>query len=483
MPGRARPCGLALVALAGGCHLVGGYEALSLRTSAQLAWITDGSGPGDAEVRAIGALPNARAIVAGSFADAIVFPETELSSESEAAAFVAIAEPDGRIVRSLALEATQAVRPLAASGSTLLGTFDGTLRIGASTLPTSSAPSSLFLVDFDEVSGNVVQSLVLGGDASVATDDRLDVAHDSQGNVLIGGSYTGALALEGCAPLPTKSKPNLFLAKLADADRRCLWALTSNDEAPQRVESVAVDPSNDFVVAAGVFVGRLALDPDAPLQNSGGTDLFVARLDGAGRPRWVKSLGNGGHQGSPRVAAAAGGYTALAAFFEGTLEVEGDTVSSTQGHDILLATYRPDGSLAWRRRLRVARPPCEPTSCDLDDLELAFDAEGNVVLAGPFEGSLEMDEYGISAEGAATFVLKVDRNGNPLWLGHFGAATDACEARGRCTLALAVDSNRDVLIGGSFTGALRFDGAEAPTTLSPFESDVGRDAFIAKFAR
>jgi hypothetical protein len=475
--------GISLLAFVGGCHLVGGYEALTLRTSAQLGWIIDGTGEGDSEVQAIGALPAGRTIVAGSFEQGVVFPETALGSESASAAFVAIAEPDGRIVRALPLESPTSVRTLAASGSTLVGTFEESLRLGATTLQAPSARTSMFLVDFDDDSGNVLRTIGLGGDASISREAPLDVARDSQGNVLVGGSYTGTLTLEGCSGLPTKSKPNLFLAKLAESDRRCLWALSSDDDAPQRVESVAVDGSNDFIVAAGVFVGTLALDLDAPLQNSGGRDLFLARLDGAGRTRWVKSLGNGRFQGSPRVAAAAGGYTALAAFFEGNLEVEAETLSATQGHDILLATYRPDGTLAWRKHLRVPRPPCEPTTCELDDLALAFDADGNLVLAGPFEGRLEMDEYAVSTDGAATFLLKLDRDGKPLWLGHLGAASDACKDRDRCTLALAIDSNRDVLVGGSFTGALQFDGVVTPTTQRPLRSDLGRDAFLAKFAR
>lgn len=470
-----------LVGLAG-CHLVGGYDDLSLRTGPRVGWVVVGEGEGSAEVTAIGALTEARLLIAGSFDGKLELAPLSLDTARPSAAFIAVSESDGTILRALTLEATGGVSVLAASASSVVGVFGGSLAIGDAPL-VATAPRSLFLLEFDPVTQDVVRTRALGGSATIAPEGHLDVAADSQGNLLVGGSYTGELALEGCAPRPSKTKPNMFLAKLAASDRRCLWTLGTDEDAPQRVESVAIDQANDFVVVGGVFVGELALDPEAPIQNSGGRDAFLARLDGAGRPRWVKSYGNGGRQGSMRVAAARGGYTAFATFFEGTLDLDGAKVTATTGHDVLLANLRPDGTLAWHHPMRIDREPCDDADCVLDDLAIAFDSEGNLLVAGPFKGTFEVDGVSLVSDADATFLAKFDRAGHPLWVGHFDAKGDECQLRGACSLALALDSNDDVIVGSSFTGRLAFGGTESADGVGPFESALDRDAYVVKFAR
>lgn len=483
---RLHGLGVAAAALLGGCHWITGFDDLVLREDAELVWRAPLAGKGDAVVEALGLASSGQVLAIGRHDGPLVLGATTLEGAGDGHAFVAALSPDGRVTAALALDATGTVRPVAAAGGTVFGVYSGLLTIGSKSLAAPTSPAALFLVDVDATSGDVTRALSLGGPEFAAPDGKLDVARDTTGNLVVGGSYLGSLALPGCSTYPTKTKPNLFLAKLAP-DGQCLWTVSNDDGAPQAIESVAVDELNDFVVVGGEFVGRLSFGATSPLQNSGGVDFFLARFDGDGKLEWAKGFGNGLVQGSARVAAAPGGFTALGGFFEGTLDVGGEPLVATRGHDVLVANFRPNGELEWQRQIRVDRPACATMPCALDELDVAFDPEGNLFVAVPFAGTADLDGVTVSAgpRDAATLLARFDRSGNLLWSGALADPESPCEERGHCRVSLAIDPARDVLLGGTFARRLDLGGVTAlgEARQLELESEGGLDGFVAKFRR
>jgi hypothetical protein len=480
-----RPLAVALL-IGSGCHIVGGYDRLTLRDNAALAWALRLRGDGDASVRTIGATPSGEVLVAGTFDGAFELGSTSLPAGS-GSAFLALVDASGGFLRAAPLRSTAPLRALRASGRFLAGTFSGALIVGEETVTDAADGTRLFLMDINPMATVTPKAQRFGGAAFELPDDALALAVDTAGNVLVGGGYKGALTFDGCKPYPDRTKSNLFLAKVA-SDGRCLWTLQNVDDAPQRVESLAVDGLNDYVLVGGTFVGQLRLGETPSLQNSGGTDLFLARLDGDGRTQWSHAFGNGLTQGGVHVAAAPGGYSALVGYFDGTLDFGAGALTATRGHDIVVANFRPNGQLEWQRHLAVNRSACNVTSCAFDDLGAAFDAEGNLVVGGPFRGTLDIEGVTLAADEASTsyFLVKFDRSGNLLWSGQFGTPTDDCTEQGPCDFALALDAGRDVLVGGSFAGTLDFDavdnGVAARERRRP-EDGEPRAGFLAKFLR
>jgi len=478
----------ALLGMAGGCHVIGGYDALSLRDNASLAWAVRLRGDDDVSVRTIFATPAGEVVVAGTYEGALELGESTLPDDG-GSAFVTLVDASGGYVMHTALDASSPLDTLRASGRFLAGTFDGTLTRDG--VPVASAPGStaLFLMEINSSSNPSPTVRALGGSGFALPDDALALAVDSAGEVILGGGYSGSLELDGCAPYPSRTKSNVFLAKLA-ADGSCRWAFQNVDDAPQRLTSIAVDGLNDYVVVGGEFVGQLRFGNTASLQNSGGTDLFIARLDGDGRAQWSHAFGNGLTQGGARVAAAPGGFSALVAFFDGTLDFGAGALTASRGHDIVVANFRPSGQLEWQRHLTVTREACASTRCVLDELAAAFDVEGNLVVGGPFRGALDIEGVTLAADEAfaSYFLVKFDRSGNLLWSGHFGDDADDCAERGACEFSLALDAGRDILVGGSFAGALDFnavDHGQLWREQEPREPDgpLPRGGFLAKFLR
>jgi hypothetical protein len=214
----------------------------------------------------------------------------------------------------------------------------------------------------------------------------------------------------------------------------------------------------------------------------------VARFDANGVVQWSHGFGNGLIQGGARVAAAPGGFSALVAFFDGALDFGAGELTASRGHDIVVANFRPDGTLEWQKQLAVFRDACTSMPCEFDDLVTEFDADGNLLVGGPFRGSIDIEGVSLATEDDAPgiFLAKFDRAGHLLWSGRFGDATDVCRERGHCELSLAVSAGHDPLLGGSFRTALDFgavDQRAAGPRQPPLLATDARAAFLAKFLR
>ena len=102
-----------------------------------------------------------------------------------------------------------------------------------------------------------------------------------------------------------------------------------------------------------------------------------------------------------------------------------------------------------------------------EGIKVRADNKGNLYFAGPFLGTLTLGKHSIkNKSGTDTFVAKMDKAGNWLWLAH---------ATGNhvVTNDLALDKSGNVYIVGSFQGLAEFD-----STVLAFKG--GADLFVAK---
>ena len=202
---------------------------------------------------------------------------------------------------------------------------------------------------------------------------------------------------------------------------------------------VDVDPEGAIFVA-GTFQGQLQLGSSQVLVASGGTDGFVAKLDGDGHALFGVALGGAGDESVTSIAAGADGVVVSGAGL-GTMKLD---IS--------------DGATMWRRPVEGA---------------VAFDGGGNAIVAGALAGTASFDRTLTSAGGKDVLVVKLSPQGEYLWSRSFGDA-----APGQLAQTVAVEASDAVLVGGVVDGAVDFGGGavNVPAGTCPKEAHCGDQA-------
>ena len=91
----------------------------------------------------------------------------------------------------------------------------------------------------------------------------------------------------------------------------------------------------------GAFAGSINFG-DNPLASAGGTDAFVAKLDGDGGAVWSRRFGNAAEQRGARVSADGAGNVLVTGFCAGgPFDFGGGPVSGSAGTDVFVVKLSP----------------------------------------------------------------------------------------------------------------------------------------------
>jgi hypothetical protein len=166
------------------------------------------------------------------------------------------------------------------------------------------------------------------------------------------------------------------------------------------------------------------------------------------------------------------GNTYVLSGFEGTTTVGGTTFTASGFSDLLLARYRPDGTLDWVRQ--ISSPEDETTG----DIVLNR-ASGLLYISGSFKQWLNFKKQDgsngaqlVSAGGYDGFLAMYNLSGTVQWARRIGG-TGWDDAKG-----LDVDQNDRVYVAGSFNGTAAFPANGPIATLT---SAGKSDIYIAKY--
>jgi hypothetical protein len=104
-----------------------------------------------------------------------------------------------------------------------------------------------------------------------------------------------------------------------------------------------------------------------------------------------------------------------------------------------------------------------------EGVAVAVDGDGNVIVAGQFQGSISFGADPFDANsGYDVFVAKFDPDGNHLWSQRFGGGDN------QYAVALAVDGENRIVLGGHFSGTIDLD--------RPHDSVSYSDLYVAKLS-
>ena len=238
--------------------------------------------------------------------------------------------------------------------------------------------------------------------------------------------------------------------------------------------AIAVDDGGN-VYTAGYFNGVVDFDPEPGVYNlisAGFSDVFVSKLDSAGKFLWAKSMGGTGYDFGLAMKVDASGNVFTAGYFNGTVDFDpGESVyelTSAGWTDVFVSKLDSGGNFVWAKSLGGSS----------DDLGTAItvDTNGNVITTGYFRETGDFDPgagtHNLTSAGEYDiFLCKLDSDGNLVWAESLGGASNDY-AR-----AIASNANGDVYTVGYYFNTADFDpGPEIFNLDSAGSSDI----FVSK---
>src|SRR5262249_34496989 len=123
-------------------------------------------------------------------------------------------------------------------------------------------------------------------------------------------------------------------------------------------------------------------------------------------------------------------------------------LTSNGSSDIFVSKLNASGNFLWARAVG---------GVGIDySYKIYVDANGNVYVAGTFNGNVDFDPgpgvYNFALSGNSdAFILKLDSSGNFVWARHMGGAS------GDAAKSMTIDAGGNIYLTGTFQGTADFD--------------------------
>lgn len=311
--------------------------------------------------------------------------------------------------------------------------------------------------------GELLWTRTFGGPTFVDGITVHDAAATPDGGVAVTGVLTGAVGF-GAGTVTSAGNNDAFVAAWG-ADGQLRWARRFGGPGQEFGAAVAVGADGDVTVTGG-FDGTVDFGGGG-LTSAGSYDVFVLRLSSAGAHRWSRRGGGPGDDSGAAVAMDAAGDVVVAGTISGAATLGGATLAAAGGRDIAVARYAAaTGAHVWSQRF--GGPGLDAP------VGLVADADGSVVLAGSFAGTVGFGGAALASAGGADVVLAryTGSTGAHRWSKRFGGPGDDQPS------GLALAPNGDLVLVGQFAGTIDFGAGVLANAGAPdiFAARLGTDA-------
>jgi hypothetical protein len=394
----------------------------------------------------------------------------------------------------------------------LVGTMEGEVEFGGAGAMQAATESDVFVAWMGQ-DGTISRASHFG---KTGYHVPIGLAADGTGGVVISGLSEGKIDFGG-GTLGEAGSTDAFLASIGPGGEY-RFALHVGDAGMQNGGEVAIDNDGN-ILWAGSFEGTVDVG-GISITSHGDSDLFVAKVDPTGKVLWAKGFGGSGYEGDGSLVIDGQGHVLVSGYYEGAPDFGAGALPDTDGMDgELILAVDGDGNALWSRGVVNGTGYFPFTmqvseegevyligelsgSIDLfgktiatDTLGIAvarldavgapeqaqvFTAEmpghvyaapakgGGIVIAGYFEGSIDLGKPLKSAGEDDLFVAWIDRDGKAKRQERLGGP-------GRERIGdVTVLPNGDVVIAGAFEGTLDIGGGAAQSSAG------GPDVFVSR---
>ncbi len=339
------------------------------------------------------------------------------------------------------------------------GKFEQSVTLGGTTL-TSAGAADIPLARFDQFG----KPLWVKGFGGPGEDNFFDIAADANGAVATGW-FAGTVAF-GSVTL-TSSGPSDCVVASFRPDGTTRWAYRFG--GPYRDGCNEVSIGSDGAVTTSIDTeGDWTPTGDAPIPHLGASDSVLMRLDAAGTPRWMRTVGGAGAQRGKALAVAPDGSASFGGDTVGALTIGTTTIPTPAGgggRDAWLSRWSATGALGWATTWGGPG----------DDLAKGVADDGDAVsYVGPFTGTITVGSATLAAgTGADTLVAQRSTTGAVRWATSVRSSTDLDGSE----VVSAPDGG--MLFGSQSTPDLAFGSTNAAAV--PLDTSNGGTAWLAHY--
>jgi len=299
-------------------------------------------------------------------------------------------------------------------------------------------------------------------DTSAGSANGNSVATDPQGNIYVTGQFQGTVVFDGPggSDSQTSSNQSSFLTKY-NADGTYAYTKTFDTSAGSAFgNGVATDAQGNVYMTGGA-VGTVVFDGPggSDSQTMVNTDSFLTKYNANGSYAYTKTFDtSAGFADGIGVATDPQGNVYTTGQFDGTVVFDGPGGSDSQTvagsfADTYLTKYNANGTYAYTKTFDTSAGSAHARS-----QAVATDAQGNIYVAGEFQGTVIFDGPGGSdsqtSSNTNSYLTKYNANGTYAYTKTFDASAGSAHGYG-----VATDSQGNVYVTGYFSGTVIFDGS------------------------
>jgi hypothetical protein len=271
----------------------GGTDAFVAKVSpsGQFAWAVSGGGTSTDAAYSVAVNAQGDIFVTGELNDQATFGATTLTSKGANDIFVAQVTPAGQFAWAVSAGGTTGEAGFtlaldAASNIYLTGVFTGQATLGTTNL-SSQGDRDAFVAKLSPA-GQFLWATAGGG---IGADAGNAIAVDASGNSFVAGEFTGS-ATFGSTTLSSKGSTDVFVARLSPTGQ-FVWTTAAPGTGDDVPYGIALDDSGNILIA-GTYAGAVTFGATVLSSKAVSADAFVAKLTSAGQFHWAAGAGGDG---------------------------------------------------------------------------------------------------------------------------------------------------------------------------------------------
>ena len=285
-----------------------------------------------------------------------------------------------------------------AGGMIAFGDFKAQMSYAGTAANPTGATVDAFLAYVNETT--LRDTEVIGSSGGIETANALTA--DGAGNVFVVGTFDTMLTLAGQTFTSQGSRDLYYARYTVDAAAGTLtpvWSRVAPGPLDSGLEIAAVADSGGNLVIAGSFQGTITFTGGQTLTSAGGTDIYVAKIDGNANHVWSQRFGGAGNDFPRGIAVGELGEIAIAGEFVTPVTFGGDVFDPVGDRDGFVVKLDATGAHVWSRAF--GGPMVDR------GLEVAVDQDGHVYLCASYADGTTVSFGGeaLTAVGGINSVL------------------------------------------------------------------------------